>query len=90
LAGSGSKLVGLFGSVFSLTTAAVEQAAVELTLVEVMVEVEVMVLAEVFAEAGACGRLFCGFVNVVVCDFIFSSILSSSSTRGSNVLCFIP
>jgi len=94
LAGSGSKLVGLFGSVFfSSTTAAVvadepalvEAVAAVVVLVVLAVEA-VLVLAEVFAGAG--GRLFCGFV--IVCDFIFSSILSSSSTRGSNVLCFIP
>jgi len=89
LAGSGSKLVGLFGSVFSSTTAAVEEEATLAEAVAVVaVVLAVLALAEVFAGAGACGRLFCGLV--IVCDFIFSSILSSSSTRGSNVLCFIP
>jgi len=78
-----------------LTTAAVVPEAIivvveagALAVVVLAMEGTVFALVEVFAGAGACGRLFCGFV--IVCDFIFSSILSSSSTRGSNVLCFIP
>lgn len=69
----------------TLVEAAVAVVVVVVVLAVLAVEV-VLVLAEVLAGAG--GRLFCGFV--IVCDFIFSSILSSSSTRGSNVLCFIP